>query len=60
MLPLKNEKDRSTVIEHSLHLVWLKLGFTNSTQIYNYIAHNQSSYSCPWYVYEVEVYNKCV
>ena len=38
------EKDQYTLIEQSAHTVLLKLAFTNTIQLYSYLAHNQSSY----------------
>ena len=38
------EKHQYTLIEQSAHSVLLKLAFTNTIQLYSYLAHNQSSY----------------
>ena len=48
-------KDLYTLIEQSAHLVLLKIGiYLHHTAIL--LVNNQSSYSCPWCVYAVEVY----
>ena len=50
-------KNRYTLIEQSAYLVLLKMALTNTIQLYNYIANNQSTYSCSLCVYAFELYN---